>query len=752
MEALEKHLGDLCAVVDHLRDQIVLHCDARTDCRRSFRYGTEDSFTRIMDLTQCMWDDLKNLKESASNDHQPQAPSDTPADTVSASEGRMDDAPPRGGGSAEQSSPESTCVDAQATNAVLRELVSHPFIPEQRTADPSGATSSREATSNEQSTSEHSSDTARTSYGHSAANNTLGDWNRDGRAPNDTQMDCCGEDRGPFVLRPGDMGERLIPAIMALAANPNFHGTLTIDEPERDVSSLTVDLGEGDYYGVQHAVTDRERASNIWLTKYASSFRWPNFDKIPDRPSAEESRDFLEAIVASPPEKPIDYYGGSATSLLDNLLYPGRVLAQCTELQDMRSTYYHIGAKGSATGFHCEDAEFWSCNVTDAGYKIWLIIEPHHTELFERFIRANWTCGDCDQFVRHLCLLIAPSRLQEEGIDFSVCCAGPNEMVITRPRQYHAVVNYTSCFARSTNFVPDEQALLPTKVVVCEQDGLYPLHQVHPMQVVVAPTTHPAPTPDRQSEGQKRKRKALPSKVEDVAQPKSARALERGRTASTAAHEIARLAKSLLRQDPELNLPDVRRLSNPTILKLAAALRGSSCTQQVKSLCQERAKDKSSASHAVIRRTGNDDEVWESRITYLRAATAGSAFQKFKIRLIEYAIAEKVDKGRRRWRLRADTSELDAFADQFWPEDTGKQKLRYHLSRGRKWLRLCGSWVGLLAYIPLHRVDSLGIGPKDYWALGESDIERFHDMFTDDFGKSICSTGKTVVEMVLYGS
>ena len=749
MEALEKHLGDLCALVDHLRDQIVLHCDAPTHCRRSFRDSTEDSFTKIMCLTQNMWDDLKNLKESASNDHQTQAPSDPPADTASASEGRKEDAPSRSGGSAEQSSLESTCVDAQATNAVLREAVSRPFIAEQGTAGPPEATSSSEATSNEQSTNERSSDTERTSSCHSAARNMLGEVTGGGCAPNDRQMDCCGEDRGPFVLRPDDMGERLVPAIMALAANPSFHGTLTIDGPKRDVSSLNVDLGEGDYYGVQHAVADRERASNIWLMKHASSFHWPNFDKTPDRPSAEESRDFLEAIVASPPEKPIDYYGGSATSLLDNMLYPGRVLAQSTELQDMKSTYYHIGVRGSATGFHCEDAEFWSCNVTDAGYKIWLIIEPHHTEMFERFIRANWTCGDCDQFVRHLCLLIAPSRLQEEGIDFSVCCAGPNEMVITRPRQYHVVVNYTSCFARSTNFVPDEQALLPTKLVVCEQDGLYPLHQFHPMQVVIAPTTQPAPTPDRESESQKRRRKALPSKVEDVARAKSARALQSGRTASTTAHEIARLAKSLLKQDPELNLPDVRRLSNPTILKLAAALRGSSCTQQVKSLCQERAKDESSA---VIRRTGNDNEVWESQITYLRAATAGSAFQKFKIRLIEYAIAEKVSKGKRRCRLRADTSELDAFADKFWPEDTGKQKLRYHLYRGRKWLRLCGSLVGLLAYIPLHRVDSLGIGPKDYWALGESDIERFHDMFTDDFGKSICSTGKTVVEMVLYGS
>ena len=63
-----------------------------------------------------------------------------------------------------------------------------------------------------------------------------------------------------------------------------------------------------------------------------------------------------------------------------------------------------------------------------------------------------------------------------------------------------------------------------------------------------------------------------------------------------------------------------------------------------------------------------------------------------------------------------------------------------------------GPWLDSSPIFPLRRVDSLGIGSKDYWALGESDIERFHDMFTDDFGKSICSTGKTVVEMVLYGS
>ncbi|KAH7123426.1 JmjC domain-containing protein, partial [Dactylonectria estremocensis] len=122
------------------------------------------------------------------------------------------------------------------------------------------------------------------------------------------------------------------------------------------------------------------------------------------------------------------------------------------QVTGINSEFYHIGSRYSSTAFHCEDTNLQSCNVTDYGWKVWLIVKTHHTAKFEEFVGDTWGGCKCQQFIRHLNLLIAPSRLRKEGIEFDIRCTGRGEMIITEAYQYHYTMNYSESVARSINF------------------------------------------------------------------------------------------------------------------------------------------------------------------------------------------------------------------------------------------------------------------------------------------------------------
>ncbi len=88
-------------------------------------------------------------------------------------------------------------------------------------------------------------------------------------------------------------------------------------------------------------------------------------------------------------------------------------------------------------------------------------------------VRRLTECGDgCDQFVRHTSVIIPPSILRAENIEFDIICSGPGEMVLAQPRQYHAVINRTASFAIATNFVLPNEDPIPKTLSLCPDDGL----------------------------------------------------------------------------------------------------------------------------------------------------------------------------------------------------------------------------------------------------------------------------------------
>lgn len=213
----------------------------------------------------------------------------------------------------------------------------------------------------------------------------------------------------------------------------------------------------------------------------AAKIDWSGLSDSVQRPTLTDAEAFLEQQMSNPPSKPIPYFGGNATaansgSPLPAPLQAGR-LASCEEIDVATREYYHVGARGSATAFHREDARFRSLNIVEYGYKVWLLVEPSSTTTFERFVRDTWVsqCTECEQFVRHLAIIVAPSKLRANGIEVQVRVTGPREFLMIKPVQYHAVINYSGCVARSINFVLQNEELIPQGGKVCSDCGLWPL-------------------------------------------------------------------------------------------------------------------------------------------------------------------------------------------------------------------------------------------------------------------------------------
>ncbi len=127
-----------------------------------------------------------------------------------------------------------------------------------------------------------------------------------------------------------------------------------------------------------------------------------------------------------------------------------------------------------------------SYNLTLVGWKIWILIKLHHTTKFEDLVRRLTNCDDdddCDQFVRHTSVVIPPSRLRVEGIEFNIIYSGAGRDGLDSAETVPCcpVINRTAAsFAIATNFVlPDENPIPKRLSPYAIWMGLY--HLGHPM-------------------------------------------------------------------------------------------------------------------------------------------------------------------------------------------------------------------------------------------------------------------------------
>lgn len=283
-----------------------------------------------------------------------------------------------------------------------------------------------------------------------------------------------------FRLDSDGLGDRLIPNLEIFMSEPKFAGIVLVKLDaswERLAENIRPPRGH-DMFAVRYtSLSPGQDGVSKLLVSESRTFRPPNLNGEVVEPSQEAAEAYYNGLVNQHPSEDIPYYVGPLpSSELDSLFPPGN-LSKLDHIPGVNSLYAHWGEKGSGTAFHCEDAGWSSFNLVLSGYKFWILIAERHTAAFEALVRrcADCGCSECDQFVRHPALLFSLERLRNEGIDFEVVIAGPGVMVVTRPRQYHCVVNLTACLAIAINFVLHYQEIIPRGLVVCPRHGLYPL-------------------------------------------------------------------------------------------------------------------------------------------------------------------------------------------------------------------------------------------------------------------------------------
>lgn len=241
--------------------------------------------------------------------------------------------------------------------------------------------------------------------------------------------------------------------------------------------------------------------------------------------------------------------------------------------------------------------------------------------------------------MRYCNILIAPSRLREEEIDLDIHCSGLGDMIITKPRQYHAVVNFSSCFARSINFLLPGEEPLPEKLLVCKDCGLYPLHPKHyPVQVVGAVERLPQHT---------NKRKATDSQ-------------RNTRTSSALTRKINQTVEVIKHKDPMCSIQpcDATDFPKPNILKLAAAIWSLLVVLQFTSFVKARR-----ARHIgqTIPKGTIRLEALKQEAKCLFDAEAKSELHGLRVRLCQYALAREVDASKT-WQRRVSSDLIDKIA------------------------------------------------------------------------------------------
>ncbi|KAF6828815.1 lysine -specific demethylase 4c-like protein [Colletotrichum musicola] len=545
-----------------------------------------------------------------------------------------------------------------------------------------------------------------------------------------------------FSLAIEEMGVNLVPNIAKMVSDEDFTGKVLIANlPEVDWANLKSSIGRPE---------DREHLGNVYtkgpdgcgysFLKLSPSVKFvlPDFSQMPEKPSEGEITAFLDDIAKDPPKGTIPYYAGPPlTSSIESFLHPGDALASMEAIAGGNSPYNYIGARYSGTGWHDDDARLWSCNYVSFGWKLWLVITEHHRAKFEAFIRRHWKANRCAQFVRHLSLFIGPSRLREEGIDFAVHCAGPGDMVIIRPGQYHAVVNFSSCFATAINFSLPGDRVIPPDLAVCKQCGLYPLH-LPDFRVVSPPPLDPVPGVETEhvSIAERTKLARRP-----VARPQDLRTAKKPKT-SPPRPELNEIISQVLKIDKLCHIPhiDLRNPPSPEVLKLAMAISSRSAIQQFCDLVHSRRDPKNDRTRLCFQ--GDLQVRITQRLTALGRSQRRSNLEKLMVRLDQYYLACDIEQSKQ-GRLRADSSFLDAIAKE---SNCPKDVLSKHRNQGNKWLRLCRDRKELLCFIFLDSRNPFAVYLEAWMSLKESDVDSLHRLLKNDYIASLCTAAGALLQ------
>lgn len=489
-----------------------------------------------------------------------------------------------------------------------------------------------------------------------------------------------------------------------------------------------------------------------FLKAHSSSERlvldWSDFSTRVRRPTFDEAIKIFEDIVASPPSSNVPYITGHVKFPSLKPLDPGSRITNDQALQDLHSEYHHISFNLSAQRMHCEDRTYREGSVyhgfrsynevyAGPGFKLWLVVANHHISKFEDFFKKNFSCGTCNQRYGHESVLFAPSRLEKEGIDFSIEIIGRGEAFRTLPGQPHQVINYGACAARSVNYLHDDEEFSPEKASCCCKCGMsetYGNSLVPPPPELVEPVRKPLPS--------KRQHPHL------TQSPKATRACT---------EVLKRLQNDIDRAktaDPHCNIPCFDKaylsLTQVDVLLRAASIRSKVAINQLSSLTHELLHKRQFETH-----DDNQGEVTIDRqILYLKEKVGQSILASYLVRHAQLCLARVVDRQTKSQnRKAASPGDLDLRARQL-----GINNINYHLQEGRNWIIVCGPYEGLHPLIPLgskilgnklvSSKDGFGVTNKSWHALRNDHLAAFHSLMEDPFTHKLHIAGKLFLDML----
>ncbi|RSL89872.1 hypothetical protein CEP52_014763 [Fusarium oligoseptatum] len=556
-----------------------------------------------------------------------------------------------------------------------------------------------------------------------------------------------------LTLSEADMGERLVEALGRIKRDDSMHKISAPNLP------IDLDLLKAEFsapnHDCQYAANtfvpgpEREGYTNVHISERRSDFAWPDFSDEVAIPTKEEARKWLDDFCNNPPEKTIPYFSGHLhIPAYERLLNPGPAILGNPKLADLHRPYWHIGGDRSANRFHIEDYNcsederpcgLRSANLVFKGVKVWIGIKRHHTKKFEAFIAKNWACNGCSQRVGHQSLLIAPWRLEREGIDFVIEVQGPMELVDPGYGLYHGIVNMGSCIAMSMNYMLPGDRLKSTALRQCGDCGV-------PDDTVVHVPSHKQP----------KARKLLPSSPpyeQSVSQPlvselrrshkrpamKQAGPRRNTRACTQENKELGVEINAAKKADPLCSIPTVDRNNLPPlqteVLVRAASIRSKVAVDQLVVLTRELTQQCSNLPEP-------EDSI-DRQIIALKQGIGKSALSKFRVRLAQARLARVVDDEKESLGRRcASHTDLKSRAEHY-----GVDHIHFHLQQGRQWIKLCGPHEGLLPLILLSPWSrTFNVTSRGWEELiqvrNAEKLEAFHKLLDDPLTQDLDAAGR----------
>ncbi|KAF4338209.1 hypothetical protein FBEOM_7894 [Fusarium beomiforme] len=473
-----------------------------------------------------------------------------------------------------------------------------------------------------------------------------------------------------------------------------------------------------------------EGYARIFVSSSRPPINWEGFTAECQRPTLPEIEDIFEKVAFNPPKEDIAYYTGNLDILPDERLDPGPEITGNPELEDLHRPYQHIGGPGSGCRTHGEDFKnLRSYNEVyfGSGYKLWLAIEQHHIAKFDAFVKANWECCECDQFLSHLSLLLAPSRLRNAGIDYVVAAVGRGEAFYTLPGQQHAIINIGYCAAQSINYVPPGEKIDFSKATACKADGMYAVIQKHGKI-----------TASLQELAQATNKRKAHHQLSKNASTKVTR------TNTAAERELAEIEKSLA-GIPYRQIRINRRHPSTAELKVfrqVAAVRSTMAVQQFITLVKDWKNIE-----ATVHIDKTKDKLNQS-VESVKIFEDRTKLSKFALRLTQMKLAREADKVKGPIQRQLKPGFLDDLAAG---HGMTKDKLKDHIQKGRQWNAVCKSLDGLLPFILLDSRNPFEIKKQDWTTLCHEEFtaDAFRKLLDDDYMRNLCQAGRVFEERML---